>query len=434
MKSVSVSPCPKISGTVSVPGDKSISHRAVILSALAEGKSKITGFLESEDCLNTLKIVGQLGVQISRGGGAIEIVGSGGRLAAPRAPLDCGNSGTGMRLLAGVLAGQQFKATLTGDASLSSRPMKRISDPLVSMGARVELTGEKGTAPITVHGGALKGIRYELPVASAQVKSCVLLAGLCAEGDTVVIEPKETRNHTELMLADAGADISVSGLEIVLRSGGIHRLAGRNWSVPGDFSSAAFWMVCAAARDGASITLNNVGLNPRRTALLEVLKRMGADIEVRICESGASEPIGDVSIRGVRLSGTEVGGAEIPNLVDEVPVLAVAAALAEGRTVIRDAQELRVKESDRLAAMAGCLSSAGVNVEETEDGLIVEGNGAIAGGCRIESRGDHRIAMAMAVAGLCAKDKIEINDVDCVLTSYPSFWDDMNKLAEGCCE
>jgi len=433
MRSVRVSPCAAISGELTVPGDKSISHRAAIISALASGTSSITGFLESEDCLNTLKIVGQLGAKISRNGSSVHIEGCAGKLHRPESDLDCGNSGTGMRLLAGVLAGQRFESRLIGDATLSSRPMKRISQPLELMGAKIALTGKKGTAPVTVHGGALKAIRYELPVASAQVKSCVLLAGLFAKGDTVVVEPEETRNHTELMLIDAGADLSVKGLTISLREGSAQKLVSRDWAVPGDFSSAAFWIVCAAALKGSKLVIHNVGLNPRRTALLSVLARMGADIHVRTKDTGASEPVGDITVRGANLKAAEIGGAEIPNLVDEVPILAVAAALAEGRTVVRDARELRVKESDRLSAISACLGEAGVDIEETEDGLIVNGTGTIEGGCTAGSMGDHRIAMAMAVAGLCAKDTIEVHDVDCILTSYPSFWDDLNKVAEGCC-
>jgi 3-phosphoshikimate 1-carboxyvinyltransferase len=249
----------------------------------------------------------------------------------------------------------------------------------------------------------------------------------------VVVEPEETRNHTELMLIDAGADLSVDGLTVSLREGSLKKLAARKWTVPGDISSAAFWIVCAAAREGAELLVRNCGLNPRRTALLAVLERMGADIEVSVSDPDAAEPFGDIRVRGARLKATEIGGAEIPNLVDEVPVLAVAAALAEGRTVVRDARELRVKESDRLAAISQCLGAAGAEISETHDGLIVEGNGAIDGGCQVESRGDHRIAMAMAVAGLCARKPIEVSDVDCILTSYPSFWDDLNRVAGGCC-
>lgn len=433
MNSISVSPCSRISGEVAVPGDKSVSHRAAIISALASGESAICGFLESEDCLNTLKILEQLGAGVSRRDGAIYVAGCSGKLKAPLGDLDCGNSGTGMRLLAGVLAGQPFESTLTGDASLSSRPMKRISDPLKLMGAAVSLTGEKGTAPVTIKGGALKGITYEPPMASAQVKSCVLLAGLFADGDTIVVEKKPTRDHTEIMLADAGADLRVDGLTVVLKQGGAWKLQAREWTVPCDFSSAAFWLVAAASCEGAALRINNIGLNPKRTALIGVLKRMGADIDISVTSRTGSELAGDIKIKGRQLVGAEVGGDEIPNLVDEVPILAVAATLARGRTVIRDARELRVKESDRLAAMAQCLVSAGGAVQETEDGLIIDGAGGLKGGCDVDSRGDHRIAMAMAIAGLCSADGVRVNDVDCILTSYPSFWSDMDKVAEGCC-
>lgn len=433
MTEVTVSPCSGISGEVTVPGDKSISHRSVILSAIAAGKSTIRGFLDSEDCRNTLQIVEQIGADVIRKAESIEISGCGGEFKAPGGVLDCGNSGTGMRLLAGLLAGQSFESILTGDESLNSRPMKRISDPLRLMGARVDLTGGTETAPMTVQGGAVQGITYELPMASAQVKSCILLAGLFAQGDTTVVEPKPTRDHTERMLIDAGADIEVDGLRVKLAEGGAAKMRACDWIVPGDFSSAAFWLVCAASRPGAQVHIRGVGLNPRRTALIDVLQRMGADIEVAEASGGLSEPMGDITVKGSSLSCTEIGGAEIPNLIDEIPVLAVAAALGRGRTVIRDAAELRVKESDRIAVMVECLSQAGVSVEETDDGMIVEGVGAVPGGVSIDSHGDHRVAMAMSIAGLCSDEGITVKDTDCILTSYPSFWEDLNKLAEGCC-
>ncbi len=433
MTKMTVSPCSGITGEISVPGDKSISHRSVILSAIAQGKSTITGFLRSEDCLNTLKIVEQIGADVVRADESIEIGGCAGEFSAPDGVLDCGNSGTGMRLLAGLLAGQAFESVLTGDASLNSRPMKRISDPLRLMGAHIDLTGDGGTAPMTIKGGGLQGIAYELPMASAQVKSCVLLAGLFAEGDTTVVEPKPTRDHTERMLIDAGAEIQVDGLNVKLIEGGGKKLRARDWVVPGDFSSAAFWLVCAASHEGSELHLRDVGLNPRRTALIGVLQRMGADIAVAMRNEGLSEPMGDITVKGTTLSCTEIGGAEIPNLIDEIPVLAVAAALGHGRTVIKDAQELRVKESDRIAVMVECLSQAGVTVEETDDGMIIEGMGSIRGGVEIDSCGDHRVAMAMSIAGLCSVEGITVKDTDCILTSYPSFWDDLNKVAEGCC-
>jgi 3-phosphoshikimate 1-carboxyvinyltransferase len=432
MSAVRISPCASLSGQISVPGDKSISHRAAILSAIATGTSSIAGFLESEDCLNTLEIVEKLGAAVTRTSGRIEVTGCSGVLSQSSSDLDCGNSGTGMRLLAGLLAGQPFESRLTGDASLSSRPMKRIGDPLVKMGASVELTGEKGTAPITVRGGSITGIEYAVPMASAQVKSCILLAGLFSDDITTVIERRPTRDHTERMLIDAGADVVVEGLTVKLAGGGARKLQRRDWAVPGDFSSAAFWIVAASAIQGSELCLKNIGLNPRRTALIAVLQRMGADIQVTLTSGDACEMSGDIAVKGARLVGTEIAGDEIPNLIDELPVLSVAAALADGTTTISDAEELRVKECDRIAAMAENLKKAGVSLDEKPDGMVIEGKGLLVGGCEAESYGDHRIAMAMAIAGLCSKEGIRLNDIDCILTSYPSFWTDMDKLAEGC--
>ena len=413
-----------------VPGDKSISHRVAMLSALADGVSEIRGFLDSEDCLNTLKAMEALGAEVERCGDVITIKGAGGALHAPDGSLDLGNSGTGMRLLAGLLAGQPFTTEMTGDASLCSRPMGRIANPLVAMGANVELLGDGGCAPIRVNGGTVNAIRYELPMASAQVKSAVLLAGLAADGETVVVEPRATRDHTERMLIAMGADLSVDGLVVTLRSHGLNDsvLKSGDWVVPGDFSSAAFWIVAAAAREGSEVVIESVGLNPRRTALLDVMRRMGATIDVEM-DSEAWEPIGTIRVRGAKLKATEVGGDEIPNLIDELPLVGVAGALAEGVTVIRDAAELRVKESDRIATMAKNLTAVGVTVEETNDGMRITGSN-VAGGVTVESFGDHRIAMAMAVLGLYADKPIQVNDVACVATSYPGFWEDMLKLVE----
>jgi 3-phosphoshikimate 1-carboxyvinyltransferase len=432
MSGVRVAPCAGVRGTLSVPGDKSISHRAAILSAIASGTSSITGFLESEDCLNTLKVLEQVGAQVRRESGRIIVTGCGGAFHRAANELDCGNSGTGMRLLAGLLAGQPFESVLTGDESLKSRPMKRIKEPLELMGAEIRLTGDRGCAPVMIKGSRLRGISYKLPMASAQVKSCTLLAGLFADGPTSVVEPKATRDHTERMLADAGADIEVDGLKVTLKKGRLFAsLKSRDWVVPGDFSSAAFWIVCAAVREGSEVILKNTGLNPRRTALLDVLKRMGAQIEVKPGNPADSELAGDILVRGCRLHGTEIGGSEIPNLIDEIPILAVAAGLAGGRTVIRDAEELRVKESDRIAVMAASLNAAGVDVKETSDGMVIEGTGRIRGGADIQSMGDHRIAMAMTVAGLCSEKGMNVCNTDCVLTSYPSFWTDMQKVTGG---
>ena len=415
-----------------MPGDKSISHRVGLLAGIAKGTSVVRGYLRSEDCLNTLYAMEALGAGVEdHGDGGLRIRGAGGSLQSPASRLDMGNSGTGIRLLAGLLAGRNLDATLVGDASLMSRPMGRIRDPLTLMGANVVLEGEGGRAPVVIHGTQLKGIEYPLPVASAQVKSCVLLAGMHAEGETVVIEPAPTRDHTEAVLRKLGLDLEVDGLHIRVRGYGPEGPAveGCDWVVPGDFSSAAFWLVAAAAAEGRSLTIQNVGLNPRRTGLLEVLKRMGARIEAEVDPAAyASEPYGTIHIEGQSLQGTEVGGAEIPNVIDELPLVAVLGALAEGRTVIRDAAELRVKESDRIQAMTDNLRQVGVEVEDTPDGMIIEGPAALkpAGICR--SLGDHRIAMAMAVLGLYSRESISIQDIQCTETSYPGFWDMLAEL------
>lgn len=403
-----------------------------MLAGLADGESVVTGFLCSEDCLSTLNAVKELGANVRVDDDRIHINGASGRFSTPAERLDMGNSGTGMRLLCGLLAGQDLSAELTGDASLSSRPMKRIKAPLDLMGAQVELTGEKGCAPIKVTGQSLSGITYELPVASAQVKSCVLLAGLYASGETVVIEPRQTRDHTERLMAAFGFPIRVEGLKVSVAgsSGKLPSFAGRSFDVPGDFSSAAFWMVAAAVRPGASVTIEGVGLNPRRTALLDVLKRMGASVECSLDANDATEwePVGTVRVVGGQLSGTEIGGDEIPNLIDELPVLAIAGALAEGKTVISDASELRVKETDRISAVAAGLRELGVPVEEKEDGMVVQGVESLAGGGVVSSYGDHRIAMSFAVASLYAESPVTIKDVACVATSYPGFWDHLELL------
>jgi 3-phosphoshikimate 1-carboxyvinyltransferase len=418
----------RIDGQLRVPGDKSISHRVAMLAALADGTSEIRGFLESEDCLNTLKAMEALGAEITHTDGLITIKGTGGALHPPAGILDMGNSGTGIRLLAGLLAGQPFETEMTGDASLCSRPMGRIQKPLAEMGAQIKLLGNGGCAPMRVRGGHVKPMRYELPMASAQVKSAVLLAGLSADGTTTVIEPRATRDHTERMLTAMGADLNVDGLTITLKSSGLNDsvLQSGSWQVPGDFSSAAFWITAAAVSKGSQVIIEGVGLNPRRTALLDVLQRMGAQIEAAI-DSDSWEPIGTITVHGARLTATEVGGDEIPNLIDELPLVAIAGALAEGTTVIRDAAELRVKESDRIATMATNLTAAGVNVSETDDGMRITG-GRVAGDSTAESYGDHRIAMAMAVLALFADRPIEINNVACVATSYPEFWEDMEKI------
>lgn len=388
----------------------------------------------------TLSAMSALGAKVSIEDDCIVVEGVGGDLQQPQGSLDMGNSGTGMRLLTGLLSGFDISAQLEGDRSLSNRPMGRIKRPLDMMGADIELQGEDGRPPIKVRGGGLKAIEYDLPVASAQVKSCVLLAGMMATGRTLVREPRPTRDHTERLMAAMGLPIEVDGLTISINgsAGKPLKMPARDWVVPGDFSSAAFWMVAAAAKPGGAITIPGLGLNPRRTALMDVLRRMGAEISIaneKISDSG--ERYGDVSISGARLKGTVVGGDEIPNLIDECPLVAVAGAMAEGETLIRDAAELRVKESDRIAVMCKSLKDAGVEVEEREDGMLVRGDPArIRGGNVVDSHGDHRIAMAMSVLALFAEEAARIEDVECVQTSYPEFWEHLRAIGarlEFCC-
>jgi 3-phosphoshikimate 1-carboxyvinyltransferase len=415
-------------GTVSLPADKSVAHRSALLSALGRGTSRVRNFPDSADPQSTLDCVRTLGIPAERtDDGPLEIEGRGLRgLDPPSEPLDCGNSGTTMRLLSGILAGQPFGSVLTGDESLRQRPMERIADPLKAMGARISL--REGCAPIRIRvaRGGLDGIEYRLPVASAQVKSCVLLAGLFAEGETVVIESTPSRDHTERML---GLKVDeVGGVRHLIVEQG-HTIPATTWTVPGDFSAAAFFLVAGTLVPDSELTLEGVGLNPSRTALLDVLDDMGADITVEDERVQGAEPVGDLTVRSAALSGTDVGGHLIPNLIDEIPVLAVAAACAEGRTEIRDAHELRVKETDRLHAMADNLKALGAEVQEREDGLLIEGNGPNLLGTTVRSFDDHRVAMAMGVAGLVAHGSTTINDAECARVSFPGFWDQLEQVA-----
>ena len=412
-------------GSVRVPGDKSISHRALMLAAIAEGSSRIRGFLEGEDTRATAAVLAQLGVQMdapSEGERVVHGVGLHGLRGAAQ-PLDCGNAGTGMRLLAGLLAGQAFESVLTGDPSLSKRPMRRVTDPLAQMGARIDTRG--GMPPLRLHGGAaLTGINYELPIASAQVKSAILLAGLYASGTTEVIEPHPTRDYTERMLAAFGYPIRFQPGRARLEGG--QRLCATDIDVPADFSSAAFFLVAASIVPGSELRLTAVGLNPRRTGLLQALRLMGADIAVEDNREAGGEPVGDLVVRHAPLHGIELPTDLVPDMIDELPVLFVAAAVAAGRTVIRGAAELRVKESDRIATMATGLRTLGVAIEETPDGAIIDG-GTIGSGT-VDSLTDHRIAMSFAVAGLLATGPVKINDCRHIATSFPGF----RELANGC--
>lgn len=415
-----------LTGDIDVPGDKSVSHRAVMLASLADGVSRIEGFLEGEDTRATARIFAQLGVRIETPSPSTRIVHGVGidGLRAPAVALDCGNAGTGMRLLAGVLAGQSFASVLVGDMSLSKRPMRRVIDPLTAMGARIDAE-PGGLPPLRIHGGqAITGIDYVSEIASAQVKSAVLLAGLYATGATRVREAHPTRDYTERMLSAFGVDIEFSPGQARLTGG--QRLTATDVTVPADFSSAAFFLVAASIIPGSQLRLRAVGLNPRRTGLLAALRAMGADIVEANPRTTGGEPVADLVVRYAPLYGIDVPEALVPDMIDEFPVLAIAAACAQGTTTIGGAAELRVKESDRLAAIVRGLQAIGIAVDERADGATITG-GAITGG-RVDSHGDHRIAMAFAVAGQCAAGAVEVIDIANVATSFPGF----DARARGC--
>ncbi len=408
-----------LQGRTGVPGDKSISHRAVMLGALAEGTTRVRGFLDGMDCLATRNAFRAMGVSITdTGPGALDIQGVGlhGLQAAP-GPLDLGNSGTSMRLLAGLLAGQAFDSDLTGDSSLQRRPMKRVVEPLSTMGAHIRTT-VGGTAPLHIRGGAhLRGVRYAMPVASAQIKSCLLLAGLYAEGETTVVEPGPSRDHTERMLSAMGYEVRIRAREVTLSGGGT--LRGGDLEVPGDLSSAAFVMVGASIASGSDVMIENVGVNPTRTGVIDILRLMGADITLHNARHAGGEPVADVRVRSAALKGIDIPAALVPLAIDEFPAILVAAACAEGETWLHDAAELRVKESDRIAVMADGLTRLGIDAVPAPDGMRVQG-GRLSGGT-VDSHGDHRIAMAFAMAALAAEGDVNIRDCDNVNTSFPDF-------------
>ncbi len=418
MGSYRVAPAPGLAGEVTVPGDKSISHRAVMFGAIARGTTRVTGFLEGEDCLSTMRAVRELGVRVERPGpGEVIVHGVGLRgLGAPAGTLDMGNAGTAMRLFMGLLAAQPFDSVLVGDESLMRRPMERAATPLRAMGARIATTD--GRPPVRITGGApLQGIRYEMPVASAQVKSAVLLAGLYAAGETTVVEPAVTRDHTERMLQGFGCEVRArNGVVTVVPPA---ELQAADVAVPGDISSAAFFLVAACIGAREPFTIRNVGVNPTRTGILEMLALMGADLRLINHRSCGAEPVADIEVRPARLRGVRVPERLVPLAIDEFPAFFVAAACAEGETLVTGAEELRVKESDRIASMARGLEALGVRHEVRPDGLRIEG-GPLRGGT-IDSRGDHRVAMAFAVASLRADGPIEILDTANVATSFPGF-------------
>jgi 3-phosphoshikimate 1-carboxyvinyltransferase len=415
-----VQPGGQLKGTIRVPGDKSISHRSIMLGSLAEGTTEVSGFLQGEDSLATLNAFRQMGVQIEgpTAAGKVTIYGVGmNGLKASAQPLDLGNSGTSMRLLSGLLSGQQFDIILEGDESLSGRPMRRVTDPLAEMGATIE-TEADGTAPLRIKGGIpMKGFHYEMPMASAQVKSCLLLAGLYAEGQTCVTEPAPTRDHTERMLNGFGVEVSREKERICLSGGG--QLQATQVDVPADISSAAFFLVGASIAEGSDLTLQHVGINPTRIGVINILREMGANIEVLNERVSGGEPVADLRVQSAPLQGIEIPLDQVPLAIDEFPVLFVAAACAQGETILRGAEELRVKESDRIQVMADGLTTLGVDAKPTVDGIVIQG-GTMGGGI-VHSHHDHRISMSFAMAALRATAPIEIEDCDNVNTSFPGF-------------
>ena len=418
-----ISPARRVQGRLRVPGDKSISHRYALLAALAEGPSELRNYSSGADCQSTLSCLAALGVDVSVTSGIVTLLGRGLKhFRSPGGPLDAGNSGTTMRMLAGILAAQSFESRMIGDHSLSRRPMRRVIEPLSRMGARIESVD--GHAPLTVHGTDLTALDYHPSVPSAQVKSAVILAGLHADGITSVTEPAQTRDHTEQALKAFGFTVNVDGLTVSV--GGGQRGTGRNLPVPGDFSSAAFWMVAAAALPGSSITIEGVGLNPTRTGLIDVLRRFGARVEVELTSTAAGEPLGTIVVTGEETRSIEISADEVPGLIDELPAIAALAAHG-GEVSVRGAQELRVKESDRISALVAGFRALGINADERPDGFVVRGTGAPTGGVA-DAVGDHRMAMAFAIAALAAKSPSRIEGSDVVAISYPTFFTTLNQL------
>ncbi len=414
-----------LKGRIKIPGDKSISHRAVMFGSIAKGDTKITGFLTGDDCMSTIACFKKLGIDIDVNKDTVVVHGKGLRgLSAPKEALDVGNSGTTIRLISGILAAQPFDCVLNGDASIRKRPMKRIIDPLLQMGADIESENE-GYAPLTVHGRKLKAIEYTMPVASAQVKSSILLASLFAEGTTVINEPVASRNHTEIMLNYFGADIKNNNG--VITSSPVEELYGEDIDVPGDISSAAFFMAAGLIVPDSHIIIENVGINPTRTGIIDAFKAMGGYVEIINERSSGGEPVADIEVKTSRLRAITLEGDIIPRMIDEIPVFAVAALCAEGTTVVKDAEELKVKESNRIATMSEELGKLGVVIKETDDGMIIEGGQKIRAG-RVYSHLDHRVAMSCAVAALTADGATTITDADCVAISFPDFYEKLESL------
>lgn len=414
----------KAVGQIKVPGDKSISHRAVMLGSLANGVTEISGFLKGADCLSTIDCFRKMGIDIDINGENVTVHGNGLRgLLKPDEMLYTGNSGTTTRLLCGILAGQNFDTSITGDASIQKRPMGRVVQPLSMMGAKIE----NEYCPLYITGTKVHGIDYKMPVASAQVKTAIILAGLYADGETVIHEIEKSRDHTELMLSAMGADLTVDNLDITVKP--TNDLTAVNVDVPGDISSAAFFLVLGAIMPNSQITVTNVGINPTRTGIIDVLKDMGADITLENVHTSAGETVADITVRSSSLKGTTVGGDIIPRLIDELPIIAVAAVFADGQTVIKDAQELKVKETNRIRAVVDEFNKCGIDITETDDGMIINGGKSIHG-ADFKTYGDHRMAMSLTVLAQLADGESTLDDSDCACVSYPTFFDDFYKLGE----
>ncbi|WP_186422505.1 3-phosphoshikimate 1-carboxyvinyltransferase [Lacrimispora celerecrescens] len=423
MKFTKASP---LKGEITIPGDKSISHRSVMFGSIAKGTTEISHFLQGADCLSTISCFKKMGIQIENNQDTVIVHGNGLRgLKKPETILDCGNSGTTTRLISGLLAAQDFDVTLTGDESIQKRPMKRIMDPLSLMGADIKSVKENSCAPLSIGGKKLHGIHYTSPVASAQIKSCILLAGLYAECETKVTEPYVSRNHSEIMLKYFGANVKTEGTTACIAPA--EELYGNKIVVPGDISSAAYFIAAGLMIPGSEILIKHVGINPTRDGIIHVCRDMGADITLLKVNTDSGEPTADILVKSGSLQGITIGGAIIPTLIDELPMIAAMACFAEGETIIKDAAELKVKESNRIEVMVRNLSAMGADVEETEDGMIIRGGKPLHGAV-IDSKLDHRIAMTFAVAGLCAEGETEILGAECVNISYPGFYQDLERL------
>lgn len=418
----------KLRGELSVPGDKSISHRSIMLGAIAEGTTQIHNFLQGADCLSTIDCFQKMGIFIENKGETVIVHGKGLHgLTKPSGWLDCGNSGTTTRLISGILAAQEFCVTLTGDESIKSRPMKRIIEPLSMMGADIQSMSGNGCAPLLIKGRPIHGIHYHSNVASAQVKSAILLAGLYADGETKITEPYQSRNHTELMLKTFGADLTARDTTVSIRTS--DKLCGQKITVPGDISSAAYFIAAGLIIPGSEILIKHVGINPTRDGILKVCRAMGADIQLLNVQTDSGELTADLLVRHSQLHGTVIEGSIIPTLIDELPIIAVMACFADGETIIKDAAELKVKESNRIDLMVKNLTAMGADAAATDDGMVIHG-GIPLHGAAIDSRLDHRIAMTFAVAGLGADGETEILGSECVSISYPEFYQDLDNLCQ----